>query len=95
MLIGSLLFAGVAVELLSSLGVLLGRTPFDRLHFVGPAAVLGGLLITAAVLVQDSLSQSAVKTVLILLAVLMTGPIVSHAIARAAFSRDKPGGPRR
>lgn len=78
-----LLAAGVLVELLSCLGLWLMRDSFDRLHFLGPAATLGPVLIGAAVLVQHSSAQACVKIVLIVLFVLLINPVLAHATARA------------
>ena len=39
--------------------------PYDRLHYLGPAATLGPVLIVAAVLVRHSSAQACIKAVLI------------------------------
>ncbi len=84
-----LLFVGVAIELLCCFGVLLGRNPYARLHFIGPATLLGSAAVAAAVLIQDSFSQSGIKAILIVLAFVATGPILSHATARAVHVRSR------
>lgn len=78
-----LLCAGVACLLLACLGVLLLRTALDRLHYTGPA-VLGALLVAAAIGVRDGLSLIFDKALLTAVFLLVTGPLLSHATGRAA-----------
>jgi multicomponent Na+:H+ antiporter subunit G len=86
-----LLGVGVLIELLSALGVLALRSPFDRLHYLAPATTIGPLTLAAAVLVADSDAQAKIKAVLLALVLLMTGPILTHATARAAWTRLQCG----
>ncbi len=81
------LVLGVGIELLSCLGVLLMRDVFDRLHYVGPASVLGPLAIMIAVLVEESFSTAGIMAILIALSLMITGPVLTHATARAARVR--------
>ncbi len=82
-----LLGLGVFVELLSALGVLVMRNPFDRLHYLAPATTVGPLAFAAAVLIADSDAQAKIKGVLVAVVLLTTGPILTHATARAAWTR--------
>ncbi len=82
-----LLIFALAVFWLCGLGVLLARNPYARLHFIGPATLLGSLAVTAAVLVRNSSGQAEIKAVLIFLVLLVTGPIVSHVTGRAIHTR--------
>jgi multicomponent Na+:H+ antiporter subunit G len=82
-----LLALGVGIELLAALGVLAMSTTYERLHYVG-AAPFGALLIALAVLVRDSFSLIADKSLLVALLLLATGPIMTHATARAARIRE-------
>lgn len=82
-----LLGVGVLIELLSAVGVLLMRNPFDRLHYLAPATTLGPLAIAAAVVVAESDAQAKIKSVLVALVLLATGPVLTHALARAAWTR--------
>ncbi len=86
-----LLACGVAVLLLCCVGVLVMRTPFARLHYLGPAGSLGPLLIAAAVLVRHSSAQACIKMILIVLALLLINPVLTHATARAARIRQTGG----
>lgn len=81
---GSLLFAGVVVELICVVGLLRGRDVYDRLHFTGPASSLGALLICGAVLVNESFSQGGIKAIVVAGILTLTGPLIVHATARAA-----------
>jgi multicomponent Na+:H+ antiporter subunit G len=83
-----LLAAGVLVELLCGLGVLMMRTPLDRLHFVAPATTLGPALIAAAVIAGKSGLQSDLKAVLIALILLLTSPVVTYATAHAVREEE-------
>jgi multicomponent Na+:H+ antiporter subunit G len=82
-----LLALGVGIELMAALGVLAMRTTYERLHYVG-AAPFGALLIALAVLVRDSFSLIADKSLLVALLLLVTGPVMTHATARAARVRE-------
>ena len=78
-----LLWVGVLLELLSCLGMVVMRSVYDRLHFSGPA-VLGLVLIAAAVVVQKSFSLVGDKALLIAAFMILAAPVVTHTIARAA-----------
>jgi monovalent cation/proton antiporter MnhG/PhaG subunit len=84
-----LLGLGVGSALLSAMGLLATRNPYDQLHFTGPATVIGPVAIAAAVLVEEPLSSAGVKAVLIALVMLATGPVLIHATARAARVRER------
>jgi multicomponent Na+:H+ antiporter subunit G len=84
-----LLAVGVASALLGALGLLATRNPYDQLHFTGPATVISPVAIAAAVLVEEPLSSAGVKSVLVALILLGTGPVLVHATARAARIRER------
>jgi multicomponent Na+:H+ antiporter subunit G len=83
-----LLAAGVTVELLCCLGLLVMRNAFDRLHYLGPAATLGPVFIGAAVLVRHSSAQACLKVVLIVALLMIINPVLTHATAWAARIRE-------
>jgi multisubunit Na+/H+ antiporter MnhG subunit len=85
---GALLVAGVGVQLAACAGLLVARDTFDRLHLVAPAAVLGAVLICAAVLVNESFSQGGVHALLIAAILLLGSPVLTHATAQAVRLRD-------
>jgi monovalent cation/proton antiporter MnhG/PhaG subunit len=83
-----LLAFGVGVTLLSCLGVLVMRDPYDRLHYTGPAAVLAPVAIAAAVVLEEQLSAAGIKALLVALVLVATNPVLGHATARAARIRQ-------
>lgn len=83
-----LLTAGVLVEWIACLGFLAMRNPFDRLHAVAPANILPPLFVAAAVFGQAGFSQAGIKAILIALVLILTSPVVTHAIARCAHIRQ-------
>ena len=80
--VGVLVVAGVAVQLLVCLGVVLMRDALDRLHYTG-ASTLGVACLCAAVVVSESASLIGLKAILTAAFMLVTGPVVVHATARA------------
>jgi multicomponent Na+:H+ antiporter subunit G len=84
---GVLLVAGIGVQALSCLGLLLARDVLDRLHVAAPATMLGGPLVCAAVLVNEGFTLGGIKAILIAAALLATGPVATHAIGRAVRLR--------
>jgi multicomponent Na+:H+ antiporter subunit G len=83
-----LLTLGVIVELISCVGVLVMRNFYDRLHYVGPASTLGAFFIGAALVVQNALKQQGVKSIMVVLLLITIGPVLAHATARAARTRE-------
>ena len=83
-----LLAFGVAAALMSALGLLAARDPYDQLHFTGPATVIAPVAVAAAVLVEEPLSSAGIKAVLVALIMLATGPLLIHATSRAARIRE-------
>ena len=88
-----LLAAGVAIELLCCLGVVVMRGTYARLHYGAPAG-LGAMLLGLAVLLRQGFSLIGDKAMLIGVFVLLMSPILSHVTARAAHIRTlgDPGG---
>jgi len=83
-----LLAIGSLSVLLSCAGLLATRDAWDQLHFTGPATVIAPVAFALAVLVEEPLSSAGVKAVLIAIVMLLTGPVLLHATARAARVRD-------
>lgn len=76
---------GLAVALvwLSALGILLLRSPLDRLHFTNPVGTLAPLLAAAAAIVHDAGAQAAVKPALVAAVAIWTAPVLAHALGAA------------
>ncbi len=86
---GILLAMAVAVVSVSSVGVLVMRDPYQKLHFVTPAALVAPALVALAVLVQMGLYENSGETWLALLFMVIAGPFLSHATIRAIRVREK------
>jgi monovalent cation/proton antiporter MnhG/PhaG subunit len=84
LLVDVFLVLGVACQFVCCVGVVVMRNVFDRLHFAGAGTTLGPLLIGAAVLVRQTTSAAGITTILIMAAVLVLGPALVIATARAA-----------
>lgn len=82
----------------ASLGVLLMRDSYQKLHFVTPAALVAPVLVALAVLVQAGLRENTGETCLALLFMVIAGPFLSHATLRAIRIREagdwRPSGDR-
>jgi multicomponent Na+:H+ antiporter subunit G len=85
--IAVLLVAGVGIELLCCIGVLVMRGPYARLHYTAPAGA-GALLIAIAVVVRQGFSLIGNKALLLAVFILVTAPVLSHVTARAARIRE-------
>jgi multisubunit Na+/H+ antiporter MnhG subunit len=89
--IAFLLGAAVASAWLSAWGVLWVRGTLGRLHYVGLASVLVPVLVGLAVLLDASSLQASIKGVMVMLILIFTTPVVTHATARAVFVREMKG----
>ena len=86
--IAILLSAGCAAVAITAIGVLVSRNVYERLHFLAPAATIGVVAVTAAVVVRESLDQAGVKAIIAGIILLVMNPILTHATARAARVRE-------
>ena len=92
-----LLVLAVLTVAASSLGVVRMRTPYARLHYVTPAAVVAPVLVALAVFVTEGLNVYTGGAVLALVFVIGASPFLSHATIRAMRVREHgdwrgPGG---
>ena len=83
-----LLAIGIAGVALGCLGLLVVRDVFLRLHYLGPASALGAPLIIAALVVQEGVSASALKLVLIGVLLIGSGAVTATAFGRATAQRQ-------
>lgn len=83
-----LLALAVAMVALSCAGILVMKDVFQKLHYVPPASLVAPLLVALAVTVHEGWSESATETWLAVAFMVATGPVLSHATARAARIRD-------
>jgi multisubunit Na+/H+ antiporter MnhG subunit len=84
-----LLGLAVLVVAGASLGVLLMRDAYQKLHFVTPAALVAPVLVALAVLVQMGLYENTGETCVALFFMVIAGPYLSHATMRAIRIREK------
>jgi monovalent cation/proton antiporter MnhG/PhaG subunit len=87
--VAALLVVGVAIELACCVGVLVMEDAYDKLHYLGPAAIVGPVLIAAAVVVRESFSQAGIKSLLTAGLLIIASPVLSHATARALYIRQR------
>ncbi len=84
-----LVTVGVAVELACCVGVVVMRDVYDKLHFTGPATILGPIALAGAIVVQEGLNQAGVKALLIAALLLVANPVLTHATGRALYIRQR------
>ncbi len=88
-LVATLLLAlGVGLLLLCCLGVLVMDNLYDRLHYLGPASTLGAFVLAVAVVLREGASTAGLKALTVAAILVSVGPVLSHAIARAARVRQ-------
>lgn len=82
---GLLLYAGVFFVLVGNAGLLRMPDFYTRLHAAGLTDTLGAGLVLAGLAVHVGWSLAAVKLLLIILFLFITGPTASHALAKSAL----------
>jgi multicomponent Na+:H+ antiporter subunit G len=86
-----LLTVGVAATLWSCLGILVAPGLFARLHYLSALSTVGPAAIVGAVVVRYALSATGIKALIVLAVVLVTSPVLTHAIAYAGRIRRRGG----
>jgi len=84
----TLLGLAVLVVLGASVGVLVMRDPYQKLHFVTPAALVAPALVALAIFVQAGLVENTGETLVALVFMVIGGPFLSHATMRAIRIRE-------
>ena len=84
----ALLGLAVLIVLASSVGVLVMRDAYQKLHFVTPAALVAPTLVALAVMVQHGLYEMTGEAFLALFFMIIAGPFLSHATIRAIRVRE-------
>jgi len=79
----------VAIVFASSVGVLVMRDVYAKLHYVTPGTLVAPVLVALAVAIREGYDVNSVQTWLALLFVVIAGPFLSHATIRAARIREK------
>jgi multisubunit Na+/H+ antiporter MnhG subunit len=82
-----LLGLAVMVTAAASIGVLVMRDAFQKIHYVTPVSVVAPVLVALAVLVRSGLSNRSAVAWLTVLLLVLASPVLSHATIRAARIR--------
>ena len=90
LVVALLLFIGSSIILIGALGLLRLRTFYQRIHGPAITITLGAACILGASMVYFTVSQSrlVIHELIIAAFILMTAPVVSMLIMRAAVYRD-------
>jgi multicomponent Na+:H+ antiporter subunit G len=86
-LVAVLLVASVAGVVVSVLGVLVARDAVDRLHYLGPATIVGGGTLLLAVVAEEGATLVTARVAVIVGLLVVVGPVLGHATARAGLVR--------
>jgi multicomponent Na+:H+ antiporter subunit G len=78
-----LLAAAVLITLISVLGMMRMRDPYQRMHYISPPASLSAILITVAIFLQQGLKPESFKALFTTLVLIAMNTVVTHAAARA------------
>jgi multicomponent Na+:H+ antiporter subunit G len=80
----ALLLAGSAFAVIGGIGMLRLPDLYTRMHGASVTDTMGAGLILIGLMIQAGLGLIAVKLILILVFILFTSPVASHALAKAA-----------
>ncbi len=81
----------VVTTALSCAGVLVMRTPLQRLHYLGPLAMVSPVLLGVAVAIaRNTYSGASLKALIIALVVALFAPVLSHQTGQMADARHDP-----
>ena len=78
-----LLGLAVLATLLSALGVVVMRDPYQRLHFPAVAVSWASIFIIAAVWLDETDAQARIKVILVGLILFVMNAVLTHATAKA------------
>lgn len=81
--IDCLLGGAVLVTLLSVLGMLRMRDPYQQMHYIAPPASLGAGLVTISIYLQDGFKPEFFKALVATSVLIGMNTVVTHAAARA------------
>ena len=84
-----LLTLGGIFYLIGAIGLVRMPDVFTRMHATSVSDTLGVMLLIAGMVLQAGFTLVTVKLLIILLVLMVTGPVASHALARAALHDGK------
>lgn len=90
LLIDVLLWAAVLITIVSVLGMLRVRDPYQRMHYISPPASLNSFLIAIAIFIQRGLKPESFKALFVVFVLVGMNTIVTHATARAFRIAEVP-----
>jgi multicomponent Na+:H+ antiporter subunit G len=85
LIIGALVLTGSAFAAIAALGVLRMPDLLTRMHAATKAGALGATLVLAAVAVSFADGSITVRALATIVFLLLTAPIASHVLGRAAY----------
>jgi monovalent cation/proton antiporter MnhG/PhaG subunit len=91
LLVDVLLAFGVAAQLTCAIGVAVGRTVFDRLHYAAAGSTVGAFLILSALLIRVGFTSQGLEAIAAVLLLFLANPALVNATARAARRMDYGG----
>jgi multicomponent Na+:H+ antiporter subunit G len=80
-----LLAIAVISALLSTLGMVLMKDFFERLHYMSTLTTISSFCLLMAVVIEEGWGQATIKMCLIFLILLVTNAVLTHATARGAW----------
>ncbi len=80
-----LILAGSAFIVVGALGMLRFPDVYARMHAASVIDTLGAGFLFAGLMIQAGFTQVTLKLLFILLLFFFTGPVITHALAQAAF----------
>lgn len=83
-----LLWAGIAVIVLSCLGPLTVRRVYVRLHFLTPVTSIGAPLTGLALAVTNGWGLTTAEVLFTVFVLTLTGPVLESAAGRVAAQRE-------
>lgn len=82
-----LVFAGVAVVVVSALAMLRARTLFNRLHLLAPVTTLGAPLVGIGLALANGWNLGSAVILLTVALLAVTGPVLQSGTGRAEAER--------
>jgi len=83
-----LLSLAVGTCLFCSLGTLVARGAYEKLHYVAPCGTVAATAVALAVIVQEGFGPACIKSLLVLALLTFSGPVLTQATARAVRRRS-------
>lgn len=83
-----LLWAGIAITVLSCLGALTFRRVYLRLHYLTPMTSIGAPLVGLALAVENGWGLTTAQDVFIVFLLATTGPVLEAATGRVSAERE-------